>query len=222
MKMITEKLNKKNILVQKPTLLLDWQKHLSKTDITVFANANLIYVLLAGFGNTQSRNITIRLKKRSDVTVIGIFAGNKKQTYRCDLSVVHGGAGAKSRVILKGIFTDAADAMLNGTIRILPNGQQADAHLEERVLLLSSEARARTIPNLEIEANDVKASHAATVSRISDDEIFCLETRGLSKQRAEKMLLSSFLRSPLMALPEGQLRARLEVVLNTKIQELTA
>lgn len=220
--MIIQKLSKKNVAIHKPTLLLDWQKRLSKTDITVAADQNLTYILLAGFGNTQSRKITIQLMKQSSVTVIGIFAGNKKQTYRCDLSIVHEGEGAISHVNLKGVFSDQADAMLNGTIHILPGGQQANARLEERVLLLSSEARARTIPNLEIEANDVKASHAATVSRISDDELFYLETRGLSKQRAEKMLLSSFLRSPLIAVPDTKLRAMLEGVLEKKIQELTA
>ncbi|MBI4090923.1 MAG: SufD family Fe-S cluster assembly protein [Candidatus Komeilibacteria bacterium] len=221
MKMIVQKISKKNTAVRKPTLLLDWQKRLAKIDITVAGETNLTYILLAGFGNTQSREITIRLMKQSSVAIVGIFTGNKKQTYRCDLSVLHTGAGSRSRVVLKGIFTDAADAMLNGTIHILPKGQQADARLEERVLLLSNEARARTIPNLEIEANDVKASHAATVSRISDDELFYLETRGLSKQRAEKMLLSSFLHSPLTALPEGTLRDTLERVLDKKIEEFT-
>lgn len=218
--MITKKLTTSKLIVKRPTLLLDLQKRLSKTNITVTAGTELTYILLAGFGNTQSRDITIRLKQHSSVSVIGLFSGNKKQMYRCDLSVIHEGEGAKSRVILKGIFTDAADAMLNGTIHILPKGQQADARLEERVLLLSSEARARTIPNLEIEANDVKASHAATVSRISEDELFYLGTRGLTKQRAEKMLLSSFLRSPLMALSDAKLRARLELILDKKIQRL--
>jgi Fe-S cluster assembly protein SufD len=73
------------------------------------------------------------------------------------------------------------------------NAQQTKSFLRENVLLLSPNAKAEAIPNLEIEANDVKCSHAATISNISDEEVFYLMSRGISRKEAEELIVEGFL-----------------------------
>ena len=127
-----------------------------------------------------------------------------------DISIEHVKPQSQSFVSLKGVFTGTGRGTMNGTIHIHKDAQGSNARLEERVLLLSSESSAKTIPNLEIEANDVKASHAATVSRVSEDEIFYLQTRGMTCQQSISALVSAFLMSQIKHLPDQKLRGRIK------------
>jgi Fe-S cluster assembly scaffold protein SufB len=80
-----------------------------------------------------------------------------------------------------------------GRIIIDPECGDTNSFLSERILLLSDSARAEAVPDLEILTDDVKCSHAATISRIPDDQIFYLMSRGLSRQTAEEEIVSGFL-----------------------------
>ena len=70
-----------------------------------------------------------------------------------------------------------------------------NSFLTEKILLLSDEARAEAVPDLEIESDDVKCSHAATISKIPEEQLFYLMSRGLSKFEGESMIVEGFLES---------------------------
>ena len=78
-------------------------------------------------------------------------------------------------------------------IRVDPGAQRTDAFQESRNLLLSDGAHADAIPGLEIEANDVRCTHAATVARLDAEQIFYLMSRGLTRAEAEHLLVGGFL-----------------------------
>jgi Fe-S cluster assembly protein SufD len=78
-------------------------------------------------------------------------------------------------------------------IKVDPGAQQTDAFQESRNLLLSKRAHADAIPGLEIEANDVRCTHAATVARLDEDQLFYLQSRGLTRAEAERLLVGGFL-----------------------------
>src|SRR3989344_3361929 len=126
-----------------------------------------------------------------------------------------------SRCVFKGVFLDASNAAFDGMIRIFPNAQQSDALLECHGMLLSKSATANIIPGLEILADDVKATHSASVAHVDEDAIFYLESKGIPRQECEKMIVSGFLESvanelsPLLrervlGLLEEKIAARLE------------
>jgi Fe-S cluster assembly protein SufD len=81
--------------------------------------------------------------------------------------------------------------------------QRTDAYQTNRNLLLSEEARADSLPNLEIEADDVRCSHGATVGQLDVEALFYLLSRGLSREQAERLVVMGFLGEVLSRLPLG-------------------
>ena len=82
---------------------------------------------------------------------------------------------------------------LKGIIKISKGAELCEGFLRQKVLLVGENARAEAIPELEIECNEVKASHAASVGRIDQEQMFYLMSRGLSKNESEKLIIKAFL-----------------------------
>jgi len=114
------------------------------------------------------------------------------------LDIVHLVGHTRSNTLLRGVAQDRSRISLSGTIIIEAGAQVTNAFLTENILLLSDQARAEAIPNLEILANEVKCSHAATVARIPDEHLFYLMSRGLNVQQAEMLIIEGFLAEVLL------------------------
>ncbi len=92
----------------------------------------------------------------------------------------------------KGALKGQGRSVFQGLIKIEKGANQVSAFLENKNLLLAKGARADSIPVLEIESDDVKASHGATVGRIDDRQMFYLMSRGLSREQAERVIIAGF------------------------------
>ena len=99
----------------------------------------------------------------------------------------------RSDLFSKGVLKGDARSVYYGYIRVAEGAQKTDAYQTNRNLILSQDARADSIPNLEIKANDVRCSHGASVSHVNKEELFYLMTRGLSRQASEELLVEGFL-----------------------------
>ena len=95
-------------------------------------------------------------------------------------------------IVIKCLAQDRVNATIDGLIKIEPQAKFTDSYLTENVLLLSGQAEVRAVPNLEILNNEVKASHSASLGRVDDEMIYYLMSRGLSKLKAEQVLIKSF------------------------------
>lgn len=117
------------------------------------------------------------------------------QHTQVDVSVhiVHKAPHTSAETTLKAVATDQAKVRFFGRIVIEENCPGANSFLEERILLLSAQAVAEAVPELEILSNDVKCSHAASISPIPEEQLFYLQSRGLSKASAEKAVTAGFL-----------------------------
>lgn len=119
-----------------------------------------------------------------------------KNDEKLDLDIImeHVAKSTIGYVWIKGVVRDRAKARIRGMIRIKKGADKSDSFLKVNILLLGNEARADVRPELEIEADDVRASHAATVGRIDQEQMFYLESRGLSKKQSERVLVEGFLK----------------------------
>ena len=115
----------------------------------------------------------------------------------------HVAPNAGSDLLYKGALDGSSRAAFRGIIRVHPGAQGTDAYQTNRNLLLSDNARADSSPNLEIEADDVKCSHGATVGQLDADALFYLLSRGLSRQQAERLVVLGFLGDVMSRLPLG-------------------
>jgi Fe-S cluster assembly protein SufD len=107
-------------------------------------------------------------------------------------------------------------------IRVDPGAQQTDAFQESRNLLLSKAAHADAIPGLEIEANDVRCTHAAAVAQVDREQLYYLRARGLGEATAKRLIVDGFLQELAERAPEGELRERLSEALAQRLGEIVA
>lgn len=126
-------------------------------------------------------------------TILGLVLGKNKDEVLLNTEMIHRVGKTHGDTLVHGVMKGKSRAEIKGMIRIDEGALLVTDFLTEKILLVSDEARAIAEPSLEIKANEVRASHAATVSKIGEEELFYLMSRGLSEQEAEKIIVDGFL-----------------------------
>ncbi len=132
-------------------------------------------------------------KNGQELKLFGRFRLDGECVCRWDIEIIHAAPNTSSQTDIKGVVDGSAQAFVFGTIKVLPSAKNTEAFLSEKILLVSPAATAEAVPNLEIHTDQVHCSHAATVGKIDEEEIFYLQTRGVSAISAKKMIVSGFL-----------------------------
>jgi Fe-S cluster assembly protein SufD len=109
------------------------------------------------------------------------------------VSIVHRSGGSISHMRYRGVVGGKATAVFDGKSVVCRDAQKTEAHQQNRNLLLGSDAKIHTKPHLEIDADDVKCSHGATVGTLDADQLFYLRARGIPRIEAEALLIQAFL-----------------------------
>jgi Fe-S cluster assembly protein SufD len=175
-----------------------------------------------GGGGGKVRMDTRLAGQGSDARVTGAYAGNGSQHLDFDTTQVHGAPSTTSDLAFRGVLADTATSVWRGMIRVEPGAQQTDAFQESRNLLLSREAHSDAIPGLEIEADDVRCTHAAAVAQLDPEQLYYLRSRGLSEERARKVVIEGFLESLVERLTEGPVREQVSDALGNRLGEILA
>lgn len=129
----------------------------------------------------------------AEVEVVGGWHTKGNERIEIELILRHQAKHTRSNTVLRGVAQDASHLSLKGIIVVEPGAQDTNAFLTENVLLLNDKATAEAIPNLEISANEVKCSHAATVATISEEQLFYLQSRGIPPTTAQELIVEGFL-----------------------------
>ncbi len=179
-----------------------------RRDATVGADARLAWIWngLGGF-RTRVRNHTTMAGQGSAADDLQTFYGARDQSYDSSVDVTHVGTDTHAQSITRGVFTDQARGMSRGLVRIEPSANKTVAYVSEHAMLLSRGARSDTIPILEILCRDVKATHSTSVAPVDPEKVFYLESRGMSRDDAVRMIGEGFLsyvheRAPISGLRE--------------------
>lgn len=152
----------------------------------------------------------------SSATVQGAYFGEETQTLDYRYFMNHIGRNTSSDMFLKGAVEDHARSVFTGLIRIEETGQKTEAFQTNRNLLLSEGASAQSVPNLEILANDVRCGHGSTVGPLDEEQRYYLMSRGLDRQRADRLQVRGFFAEVLDRLPERALAPRIGEWINAK------
>lgn len=124
-------------------------------------------------------------------------------------NVQHLVGGGSSKQLIKFVLDDAAQGEFYGQLRIAPDAQKTEAHQTNRNLLLSDKALMRTRPQLEIYADDVKATHGATTGQLDESALFYMQQRCLDELTARRLLIAAFMKDVLETISEEALREEL-------------
>jgi Fe-S cluster assembly protein SufD len=129
----------------------------------------------------------------------------------------HVAPNCTSDLLYKGALKDASRVVYSGLIRIHPGARGSDAFQTNRNIVLSDEAKADSIPNLEIENNDVRCSHAASVGPVDDTALFYLQTRGIPRDEAEQLIVTGFFQEVLERVPLEEIREGLASAIEAEL-----
>jgi Fe-S cluster assembly protein SufD len=131
----------------------------------------------------------------------------------------HHAPQCKSDLLYKGALQDHSRLVWRGMIKVDPNAQKTDGYQRDDNLLLSEDARADSIPGLEIEADDVKCSHGATAGRVDDEQIFYARCRGLTRNEAVRMIVAGFFQQVFDRITIESVRHALGEAIGRRIRE---
>jgi len=190
--------------------------HLANCAVSL-AHASNYQSVSISLGSQISRyNLDVRLTdEAAECVVDGLTLISDRQLADTHTCIDHLKPNGTSHQQHKCIVTDAAHAVFNGKIIVRPHAQRTNSSQSSRNLLLSKTAQVDTKPQLEIFADDVKCSHGATVGQLDQEEIFYLESRGLSEVAARNLLTYAFGAEIISRIPVTSLRQQLEqAVLN--------
>jgi Fe-S cluster assembly protein SufD len=184
-------------------------------------DASLEWVAL-GFGSARGK---VRMETKlagqgASARVTGAYAGHGTQHLDFDTTQEHAAENTFSDLAFRGVLAERATSVWRGMIRVDPGAQKTDAFQESRNLLLSNRAHADSIPGLEIEADDVRCTHAAAVEQIDPEQLFYLTSRGLPAASAKRLVIDGFLGSLVDRSPEGPTRDALAAALERRLGEI--
>jgi Fe-S cluster assembly protein SufD len=149
--------------------------------------------------------------------LLGLYFPGGRQHLDHHTNQLHRSPQATSDLLIKGALKDRARSVYQGYIKVYPNAQKTNAYQANRNLMLSKNARADSIPGLEIEADDVRCTHGATAGQVPDEYIFYLMARGLSRSNAERMVVQGFFEEVLNRIPVEGVRNKLETEIARKL-----
>jgi Fe-S cluster assembly protein SufD len=153
----------------------------------------------------------------SNMEFNGIYFIEGRQHLDIDTLMHHIGLATGGDLLLHGAGKEKSRSVFTGLIKIEPAGQQTNSYLKNENMLLDRTARADSIPSLEIEANDVRASHGATIGKIDEEYIFYLMSRGIPRNTAVRMVVEGFFYKVFDRMYNERVREKLFKAVSAKI-----
>lgn len=162
--------------------------------IIVRAHEKLTYIVpvLSSVSEPRTREIVLA-GDGAEADIIGLFLGQGDDMLNLKLDTTHAAPNTRGRTEFKAVLGGKSSLEFFGMIKILKAAQGSNDFLQQDSLLLSEDAKANAVPGLEIEANEVKASHGATAKPVDPEQKFYLMSRGLGEEQAEAMIVSGFI-----------------------------
>ncbi len=175
-----------------------------------------------GFGSGGGR---VRMETRlggpgAEARVTGAYAVRGRQHINFDTTQEHAAPNTTSDLAFRGVLQGRATAVWKGNIIVDPGAQKTDAFQESRNLLISKRAHADAIPGLEIQANDVRCTHAAAVAQVDREQLFYLRSHGLPDAVAKRLVIEGFLAALVERFEQGPVREVLAGTLERRLSQV--
>ena len=194
--------------------------HLGIQRATVGRDATL-RTLNIGFGASLARAEaeTILAEPGGFSEMLGVFFADEDQHFDHRSIQDHVAPNCSSDLLYKGALRDHSRAVYSGWVHVRPDAQKTNAMQTSRNIVLSEHAKADAIPNLEIEANDVRCGHAASVGPVDEDAIFYLTSRGIPRAEAERLIVSGFFQEVLDRVKIDEVREGAEKAIQDELNQ---
>ncbi len=191
------------------------QTDISSVNVEVHKSANYKTFTFSTNGRVIRNNLAISLVGReATAEILGLTTARNSEHIDHFTSVDHRVPQALSRQVYANVLDDKSRSVFTGRVMVQKDAQSTSAFQLNKNLLLSADAEIDTRPQLQIDADDVKCSHGATIGQLNPNEIFYLQTRGIKKSAAEAMLARAFANEVLLECPVAAAKEIIQTHLN--------
>ena len=170
----------------------------------------------SGFARTQVESVLRGEGSFSEM--LGLYFADADQHFAQRTLQSHNAPHATSDLLYKGALKERSRSEYSGLIKVMPKAQGTDAYQANRNLVLSEDALARSIPQLEIEANEVRCTHGATVAPVEEEHLFYLMSRGIDRVTAQKLVVFGFFGDVLDRIRVPSVREDLSEAIAAKVE----
>ncbi len=199
----------------------DWDRRAFNftTERAIVERDATLHWVVGGMGSWLTKSVIESSLVGPGATALmsGVFFGDGRQHLDYDTQQDHIAPHTTSDLLYKGALKDKARSVWQGMIKVYPGAQKADGYQANRNLILDKSARADSIPGLEIEADDVRCTHGATVSQLDPDELFYILSRGLPLNQARRLIVQGFFAPVIERIPMESVRQRLSAEIVRKL-----
>jgi Fe-S cluster assembly protein SufD len=151
--------------------------------------------------------------------LLGVFFADDEQHFDHRSVQDHIAPNCTSDLLYKGALLAQSRAVYSGWVHVRPDAQKTIAMQTSRNMVLSEHAKADAIPNLEIEANDVRCGHAASVGPVEEETLFYLQSRGISRDEAERLVVTGFFQEVLDRVTLDEVRTGAELAIQEELRK---
>jgi Fe-S cluster assembly protein SufD len=170
----------------------------------------------SAFARTQVESV---LKGEGSFSeMLGLYFADADQHFAQRTLQSHDAPHSTSDLLYKGALKERSRSEYSGLIKVAKGAQGTDAYQANRNLLLSEDALARSIPQLEIEANEVRCTHGATVSPVEEEHLFYLMSRGIDRVTAQRLVVFGFFKDALDRIRVAAVREELATAISAKVE----
>lgn len=185
-------------------------ENLQSSEISLHAESKVTVIAFLTEGSENIAKIKINfLGAGAELLFLVFIIGTSKNKFLFETESLHTVPGTKAKYLVKCAMFDESFADYKGNLVIAKSAPMTEVYLGHHTLLLSPLAHAKTLPALEIEADEVKAGHAASLGKVDEELIFYCMTRGISPKEAERMLVDGFFADELALIEDKKLREEL-------------
>lgn len=179
--------------------------------------------IFGAVGSKVTKNFTdlVLDGRGSEGRMSGFYFADGTQHYDHDTQQNHMAVNTTSDLLFKGALLHRSRSVWQGMIYVAPGAQKTDGYQANRNLILSSKARADSIPGLEIMADDVRCTHGATVGQLEEEPIFYLMSRGVPRDQAERIVIDGFFAPIMDRIPFDGVQERFKAMIDAKLENRT-
>ena len=187
------------------TSIENWSRNvynLNTKRAIVHKNAKMVWVNgNMGSAKTMLYPCSILLGENAYAENLGVAFAGSNQDQDTGSKVIHAASNTKSLIRAKSISKDGGVSSYRGLVKVLPKAKNCKSQVECDALLLDKDSVSKTYPYMSIKNSTTQIGHEASVSKINDEQLFYLKSRGLSTEQATKLIVSGFISDIVKALP---------------------
>lgn len=159
---------------------------------------------------TQSLIKTFLNGENAESKSLGVIYGDKSQCFDINSETIHTASRSRSDMLTRIVLNENSKAVYRGLIKVNPKAVKCEGYQKDDTILLSDQAEADAVPNLQIENNDVKCTHGATISQIDDAKLFYMMSRGIDEKSAKKIIVEGFFDPIMLKIEDDSLKTEIQ------------